>query len=73
MALTVAQRAVLTQLQDAGVTGKYLERQVVTRGLTADDIAWNQRLGRPLPFKETVHPRVETARRKVWTEVNDGP
>ena len=67
MALTVAQQAVLKQLQDAGVTSKYLERQVVTRKLTADDIDWNVKFGRPLQFKETVHPDVEDVRRKAWT------
>jgi len=73
MALTTAQKAVLAELQEAGVTGKYLERQVVARKLTSEDIAWNRRLGRPLAFKETVHPSVETARRRAWTAANPAP
>ena len=64
--LTIGQQAVLDQLKQMGATGKYLER-AVRRGLTADDIAWNARLGRPPQWIETVHPETEAERRKAWT------
>ena len=46
----------------AGFTDAQIQR-AKSRGLTAADVEWNRKLGRPLAFVETVHPAAETARR----------
>ena len=70
---TAEKQAVLDQLYAMGCHDKYVERAVDERGLTAQDIEWNQRLGRPLAFKETVHPNIEVKRRAEWQRTHPKP
>lgn len=47
---------------------EFLARRAIDRGLTTEDIEWNQKLSRPPHWKETVHPEAETERRKNYRE-----
>ena len=40
--------------------------RAIERGLTEEDMLWNERLGRPPEFVETVDPVVEVERRAAW-------
>lgn len=40
--------------------------RALERGLTDEDVLWNQRLGRPPHWIETQHPEEETKRREAW-------
>ena len=51
-----------------GLKEKFARRAVVEHDLTREDMDWNRKLGRPLSFVETVHPRVEAKRRADYEE-----
>lgn len=53
-------------MEDVLITAGFTDAQIQrakSRGLTAADVEWNRKLGRPLTFVESVHPAAETARR----------
>ena len=66
----MAEPMVKDRLLAAGVPEFYAQR-AVDRGLTAEDIEWNARLGRPAQWKETVHPETERERRRDWQAAQD--
>lgn len=58
------------RLLAVGVQDEFAVR-AVRRGLTDEDITWNERLGRPLHWIETVHPDKEKERRDAWQASED--
>ena len=63
--LTPADKAMLERLIQAGAREPFAVR-AIQRGLTDNDIMWNQRLGRPAHFVEA-DKEVEAERREEWT------
>lgn len=64
--------ALVVRLMQSGMPEWSALHAVIDSGLSEDDITWNQRLGRPMGFMETVHPDDETERRRAWSRMNPG-
>ena len=62
---TLPEQALWAQLMAGGVHEAFALR-AIQRGLTDNDIMWNQRLGRPVHFVEGDR-EVEAERREEWT------
>ncbi len=58
------------RMRAAGIPLDQRERAINVKHITNEDIDWNEKLGRPLNWKENVHPEAETDRRAAWSELH---